>query len=57
MSVRQESHSLGDKSGDSSVARVMGSVCDDGECLSGWYSQATEEVGKNEGCNSSTAPI
>lgn len=57
VSVRQKSRSLGDKLGDSSVERVMGSACDDGECLSARYSQASEEVGENEGCNSSTAAI
>lgn len=58
LSVRQKSRSLGDKLGDSGVARVMRSASDDGECLSAWYSQASEEVGENEGCNSSiTAAI
>lgn len=57
VSVRQKSRSLGDKLGDSSVVRVMGSACDDGECLSAWYSQASVEAGENEGCNSSTAAI
>lgn len=52
-----ETRSLGDKLGDSGVARVMGSVCDDGECSPAWYSKASEEFGENEGCNSSTAAI